>query len=82
VTCESCHRSPAPKDKNAAPVGSACSGCHTGDDAHDRQFGVRCEQCHVTESWKKIKTRVGGLLFESMFSFAGNNWSPVGDMHE
>jgi hypothetical protein len=26
---------------------------------HDNQFGNRCEQCHVSESWKKLKNRIG-----------------------
>jgi hypothetical protein len=61
VACESCHKEPAPKGKNAAVVGSSCFGCHRNEDVHDGQFGARCEQCHVTESWKKIKNRVGNL---------------------
>jgi hypothetical protein len=32
--------------------------CHRSDDVHDGQFGVRCEQCHVTESWKKFQRRL------------------------
>jgi hypothetical protein len=55
VSCESCHREPAPKGKNAASVGNTCVGCHQSEDVHDGQFGTRCEQCHVTESWKKFQ---------------------------
>jgi hypothetical protein len=61
VACESCHKQPAPKGKNAALVGASCIACHTNEDAHDGQFGNRCEQCHVAESWKKIRNRVGAL---------------------
>ena len=28
-------------------------------DVHDGQFGARCEQCHVTESWNKLPLRSG-----------------------
>jgi hypothetical protein len=55
VSCESCHREPAPKGKNAASLGSACVSCHQSEDVHDGQLGTRCEQCHVTESWKKFQ---------------------------
>jgi len=61
VACESCHKEPAPKGKNAAVVGSSCISCHRNEDVHDGQFGARCEQCHVTDSWKKFKNRVGSL---------------------
>lgn len=59
VSCEGCHKQPAPQGKEAAPVGSTCITCHRGEDVHDGQFGMRCEQCHVTESWKKLQNRVG-----------------------
>jgi len=60
--CERCHTAPAPAPagKGYAPVGSTCISCHRTDDVHDGGFGVRCEQCHVTERWKKVSTRVGG----------------------
>jgi Class III cytochrome C family len=61
VACESCHKQEAPKGKSAAFVGSNCISCHRNDDVHDGQFGLRCEQCHVTENWKKFKNRVGGF---------------------
>jgi hypothetical protein len=62
VNCESCHKLPAPKGKDAAPVGSNCIACHRADDAHDGQFGNRCEQCHVTDIWKNFKGRTGSNL--------------------
>jgi len=61
VSCESCHKQEAPKGRNAAPVGSNCIACHRPDDVHDGQFGMRCEQCHVTDHWKALKSRVGSL---------------------
>jgi hypothetical protein len=33
--------------------------CHRTDDVHTGGFGPRCDQCHVVESWKKVKNRVG-----------------------
>jgi len=58
VTCESCHKQQAPNGKDAAPVGGNCQSCHQSEDVHDGQFGARCEQCHVTESWKKFQRRL------------------------
>lgn len=59
VACESCHQRNAPKGKDAAPLDSSCLGCHRGSDVHDGQFGVRCEQCHVPQSWKTLPQRPG-----------------------
>ncbi|MBP6007794.1 MAG: cytochrome C [Rhodoferax sp.] len=59
VACESCHKDEAPKGKDAAPVGSNCNSCHQREDVHDGQFGVRCEQCHVSENWKLLQSRAG-----------------------
>lgn len=59
VACESCHTAPAPRGRDTAVVGSNCVGCHRKDDFHDGQFGVRCEQCHGSDSWKNIRNRLG-----------------------
>jgi hypothetical protein len=40
-------------------VGSNCISCHQREDVHDGQFGVRCEQCHVSENWKLLQSRAG-----------------------
>ena len=58
VACVSCHKHEAPKGKDAAPVSSNCVSCHQAEDVHEGQFGVRCEQCHVTENWKKFQRRM------------------------
>lgn len=58
LACESCHKEQAPKNKDAAPLSGNCQTCHRTDDAHDGQFGGRCDQCHVTESWKKLPRRL------------------------
>ena len=59
LACETCHTQPAPAGKLAADVGNTCVSCHRRDDVHDGAFGPACEQCHVTENWKRVKTRVG-----------------------
>ncbi len=56
--CDACHKAEAPKGKDAAPLSSSCISCHQSEDVHDGQFGVRCEQCHLTESWKKFQHRL------------------------
>ena len=28
------------------------------EDLHDGQFGLRCEQCHVTANWKTLQNRM------------------------
>ncbi len=58
VRCDKCHDQPAPKGKRAAPLDTACIACHRRDDTHDGGFGSRCEQCHLTDDWKKLRPRV------------------------
>ena len=55
VACASCHRDPAPVGMAAAPLTSNCSTCHRSTDPHQGRFGLRCQQCHTTQSWKTIK---------------------------
>lgn len=59
LACETCHTQPAPAGKAAASVGNTCIACHRRDDQHDGAFGPACEQCHVTDNWKRMKSRVG-----------------------
>ena len=59
VACESCHKLQAPVGKSIAVLDPSCMGCHRAGDVHDGQFGARCEQCHVTESWNKLPLRSG-----------------------
>ena len=61
VACETCHKQPAPTGKAAAEVGNTCIACHRRDDTHDGAFGPVCEQCHVTENWRRIRNRVGAV---------------------
>lgn len=55
--CDACHIQPAPVGQAIAPVSSQCVSCHAKDDAHDRNFGVRCEQCHDATRWRQISNR-------------------------
>jgi len=57
VACASCHTLPAPAGKPIASLSTTCVSCHRSDDAHGGKFGQRCEQCHVSESWKKMRGR-------------------------
>lgn len=59
LNCEACHKQEAPKGKAIAPLGSECVSCHRAQDLHNGEFGVRCDQCHVSESWKTIQRRTG-----------------------
>ncbi len=59
LACEVCHQLPAPAGKAAAEVGSTCIACHRKDDTHDGAFGAVCQQCHVSDNWKRIRNRVG-----------------------
>lgn len=61
VACERCHTQPASAGRASTEVGTNCIGCHRRGDVHDGAFGPGCEQCHVTDSWKRIRTRVGAL---------------------
>ncbi|HET7832676.1 MAG TPA: cytochrome C [Gallionella sp.] len=47
VECKKCHQTAAYHD---AP--SACVKCHQKDDAHKKQLGPKCEDCHNSRSWK------------------------------
>ena len=47
VECKKCHLTPAFRD---APM--TCNGCHEKDDTHKGRFGVKCEACHYTGTWK------------------------------
>jgi Class III cytochrome C family len=59
LACDRCHTKPAPSGKASAQVGDTCVACHRRDDVHDGAFGAACEQCHYTDRWKRIRSRVG-----------------------
>jgi hypothetical protein len=45
--CKKCHETVAfrnaPRD---------CNGCHEKEDVHKGRFGIKCEVCHYTGTWK------------------------------
>ena len=45
--CKKCHLTPAFRD---AP--STCNKCHEKEDKHKGRFGIKCEACHYTGTWK------------------------------
>jgi hypothetical protein len=46
--CVDCHRQPAAVVKLAKD----CAACHRSDDVHLGQFGMQCQRCHSTISFK------------------------------
>lgn len=58
LACVRCHTAPAPAGRAVAPVGDTCVACHRDDDRHDGAFGGRCEQCHVTSDWTRLRQRL------------------------
>ena len=48
--CESCHK-PSQKEKLAI----TCVGCHSAEDKHKGNFGLKCESCHAEKDWKSIR---------------------------
>ena len=52
LVCRACHKDPV---KNEISLPTACVGCHRRDDVHRGRFGNRCERCHVTDSFTRIK---------------------------
>jgi hypothetical protein len=65
VPCEKCHTQPAPTGRHSAEVGSACIACHRRDDTHDGAFGPVCEQCHYTDNWKRVRSRISRAPYDA-----------------
>jgi hypothetical protein len=60
LACARCHNAQAPAGQAIAPVGGSCVACHRNDDRHEGAFGARCDQCHGTTDWKRVRSRAGG----------------------
>jgi len=55
VECKACHRVPmAPQPTSGPRRARTCIECHQADDVHESRFGVRCNSCHDTRSWKNV----------------------------
>ncbi len=52
VVCDDCHK---PNKSGSAALPRTCIGCHAVDDVHNGEFGNRCEHCHISASWKKVR---------------------------
>jgi hypothetical protein len=52
IDCIDCHKLPMQGTKVTAPT--TCFGCHDGEDVHESKFGVQCERCHITSSFREI----------------------------
>jgi hypothetical protein len=53
--CDDCHKEPLGSPK----FDKRCYGCHKNDDVHFGSYDLRCDQCHVTEDWRKVLKRDG-----------------------
>jgi hypothetical protein len=49
IGCHDCHTAPVEKQK----LKTGCNDCHAAQDPHAGSLGKHCDDCHVTESWKK-----------------------------
>ncbi|MBL8359015.1 MAG: cytochrome C [Rubrivivax sp.] len=57
ITCEACHKEPAPRGRAAAELSTLCGDCHQKDDRHQGAFGPQCDRCHGTGDWKTLRHR-------------------------
>jgi hypothetical protein len=48
LTCASCHK----QSPGTTKTSSECVACHRSDDRHLGQFGLQCQRCHTTTSFK------------------------------
>jgi hypothetical protein len=48
LNCGSCHRQPP----GTAQLSRDCVSCHRQDDRHLGQFGLQCDRCHTTTSFR------------------------------
>ena len=51
ISCESCHRSAAPR---GIDLDTTCAACHARDDRHHGAFGRDCSRCHADTTWSEI----------------------------
>ncbi len=50
VACTACHAGEVYKD-----LPRTCVGCHRIQDVHQDRFGPRCESCHISTEWSRIR---------------------------
>ena len=61
LDCLACHKSPL---QGSARLSGACASCHEDVDVHHGAFGQQCQRCHVTSSFKTIRSGGTGRLFQ------------------
>ena len=54
LSCDACHARPM---ETRVIASGQCASCHAKDDIHDGSYGKSCQQCHVTSSFRNIKSR-------------------------
>jgi hypothetical protein len=57
LACSGCHQEPADEKNKVFLLPRNCFGCHQKDDIHKGGFGLNCERCHVTSSFRDFKSR-------------------------
>jgi hypothetical protein len=60
LDCHACHKSPL---QGRARLSAACVSCHEDVDVHQGAYGRQCERCHVSASFKTIRSGTTGRLF-------------------
>ena len=58
LSCGACHTRPM---ETRVVASSQCASCHAKDDIHEGSYGKACQQCHVTSSFRTIKSRGANL---------------------
>ncbi len=58
LACKACHTLPM---EGKVIASTRCISCHAKNDVHDGVYGRQCEQCHVTSSFKTIRSRAGKM---------------------
>jgi len=53
VACSACHTQPM---EAKVITSTRCYSCHAKNDVHDGTYGRQCEQCHVTSSFRTIRS--------------------------
>jgi len=51
--CDSCHKDAL----GTSRMDKQCLACHKTDDVHFGSFDARCDQCHVSDDWRKVTKR-------------------------
>jgi hypothetical protein len=59
-----------------ATLPASCVSCHLAEDVHDGAFGRQCEKCHVTDSFKRIKQRLGAGVAPAMLALTCDGGGP------